>query len=359
MKTLKQLLTTLLALAMVLALAACGGSDSDSSSGDGSASDAGASSAASSASEADGEDTSAVAGTYSITYNMNNDNLEDMPIFTFVNGSFSGLLAYDARCNQTITLTLASDGTYELTSDAYCAEAGERCTIGDGTGVGFVMIATYTGTFTDNGDGTVTIDEPTYGTYELEYDTYSIQMATVAYFSLADDPEEYGTWTSDDMPQMLELVPVTTFTLDGDAIVTYTTDDPDFQGTEEEESGDASSETEAESTDSSAEAESEAEAEASVDLGNVLLEIASDDEGTSFTLYDSGSYQFYFASYEISDIGTYIYADGVLTITDANGAVTESTTDGDNVVFHYEYSQSDQLTGDYTVAVSDLEAALN
>ncbi|MCD7917180.1 MAG: GHKL domain-containing protein [Clostridiales bacterium] len=58
-------------------------------------------------------------------------------------------------------------------SDAYCEEAGERCTIGDGT---------------------VTIDEPTYGTYDLEYDTYSIQMATVAYFSLADDPEEYGTY---------------------------------------------------------------------------------------------------------------------------------------------------------------------
>lgn len=359
MKTLKQLLTTLLALAMVLALAACGGSDSGSSSGDSSASDAGASSAASSASETSGEDTSAVAGAYAITYNMNNDNLEDMPTFTFVNGSFNGLLAYDARCNQTITLTLGSDGTYELTSDAYCEEAGERCTIGDGTGVGFVMIATYTGTFTDNGDGTVTIDEPTYGTYELEYDTYSIQMAAVAYFSLADDPEEYGTWTSDDMPQMLELVPVTTFTLDGDAIVTYTTDDPGFQA-EEEDEGDASSEAEAEETGSTSEAEPEDEGDdATADLGNVLLEIASDDEGTSFTLYDSGSYQFYFASYEISDIGTYTYADGVLTITDANGAVTESTTDGDNVVFHYEYSQSDQLTGDYTVAVSDLEAALN
>ncbi|MCD7918863.1 MAG: hypothetical protein LUG45_02080 [Clostridiales bacterium] len=222
--------------------------------------------------------------------------------------------------------------------------------------MGFVMIATYTGIFTDNGDGTVTIDEPTYGTYELEYDTYFIQMATVTYFSLADNPEEGGNWTSDDMPQMLELVPMTTFTLDGDAIITYTTDDPDFQETEEE-SEDTSGETEAESTDSSA--ESEAEVEESVDLGNVVLEIASDDEGTTFTLYDSGSYLFYFADYDISDVGTYSYADGVLTITDANGAVTESSIDGNNVVFHYEYSQSDQLTGDYTVAVNDLETALS
>ena len=83
------------------------------------------------------------------------------------------------------------------------------------------------------------------------------------------------------------------------------------------------------------------------------------DQETEFKLYADGTYAFYFESYDITDEGTYTYADGVLTITDKNGTVTTSETDGDNVKFHYAYSDSDQLTGDYTVASSDLDAALN
>lgn len=45
-------------------------------------------------------------------------------------------------------------------------------------------------------------------------------------------------------------------------------------------------------------------------------------------------------------------------ITDANGSETVSSTDGDSIVFHYVCSQSDQLTGDYTVAAADLEKAV-
>ena len=67
-------------------------------------------------------------------------------------------------------------------------------------------------------------------------------------------------------------------------------------------------------------------------------------------LFDNGTYEFYFASYDVKDNGTYAYdADSqTLTITDANGKETKSEADGDNVKFHYEYSESDQLTGDFT-----------
>ena len=90
------------------------------------------------------------------------------------------------------------------------------------------------------------------------------------------------------------------------------------------------------------------------------LAIPSDDEQTTFTLFDNGTYEFYFASYDVKDNGTYAYdADSqTLTITDANGKETKSEADGDNVKFHYEYSESDQLTGDFTVEAAALADAL-
>ena len=94
--------------------------------------------------------------------------------------------------------------------------------------------------------------------------------------------------------------------------------------------------------------------------GNELIAIPSDDEQTTFTLFDNGTYEFYFASYDVKDNGTYAYdADSqTLTITDANGKETKSEADGDNVKFHYEYSESDQLTGDFTVEAAALADAL-
>ena len=65
-------------------------------------------------------------------------------------------------------------------------------------------------------------------------------------------------------------------------------------------------------------------------------------------------------AYDVKDNGTYAYdADSqTLTITDANGKETKSEADGDNVKFHYEYSESDQLTGDFTVEAAALADAL-
>ena len=67
------------------------------------------------------------------------------------------------------------------------------------------------------------------------------------------------------------------------------------------------------------------------------------------TFNSDGSYRFYFAAYQIEDLGTWALADDVLTLTDAKG--TESTAEGKPFKLHYVYSQSDQLTGDYTIPV--------
>ena len=80
--------------------------------------------------------------------------------------------------------------------------------------------------------------------------------------------------------------------------------------------------------------------------------VLSEDEATSFTFNADGTYRFFFEDYDVEDLGTWTYENGVLTITDANGAAT--TAEGDPLSFVYAYSMSDQLTGSFSVSASDL-----
>ncbi|MBQ6526892.1 MAG: hypothetical protein IJI38_00055, partial [Clostridia bacterium] len=82
--------------------------------------------------------------------------------------------------------------------------------------------------------------------------------------------------------------------------------------------------------------------------------VKSDDEGTEMTFNPDGSYRFFFSSYNIEDLGTYTYENGVLTLTDKNGKT--SVGEGDPIKLHYTYSDSDQLTGDYTIPASTFTA---
>ena len=80
--------------------------------------------------------------------------------------------------------------------------------------------------------------------------------------------------------------------------------------------------------------------------------IASDDGGTEMTFNADGTYRFWFEAYSIEDLGTYTYENGVLTLTDKNGKT--SVGEGDPIKLHYAYSDSDQLTGDYTIPAEAL-----
>ena len=80
------------------------------------------------------------------------------------------------------------------------------------------------------------------------------------------------------------------------------------------------------------------------------MTVYSNDLGTTISFLPDGGYRFEFASYSIVDEGTYVFAEGVLKLTDANGKETRS--EGDPVALHYAYSASDQLTGDYTIPAS-------
>ncbi len=106
--------------------------------------------------------------------------------------------------------------------------------------------------------------------------------------------------------------------------------------------------TPATSTEEAAPAEAPADTEAaSAALLSEPAVIPSDDGGTEMTFNSDGTYSFWFAAYSIEDLGTWTYADGILTLTDKNGK--QSVGEGDPIKLHYAYSDSDQLTGDYTI----------
>ena len=279
--------------------------------------------------------------TYTVTYNLNDGNTEDMPGFQFLSADMKGLTSYDSRMYVEVDLTLDGKDGYKLVSDCYVVEIGKKAEVGDDTGIGVTMTTTAEGKYTDNGNDTVTIETPEHVHHDMYTDTYSVQMKEAAGMNVVGETED-GSYDSDDLPEMTSMVPETVFTLnDKGEIVTYNYLHPEDYETEETEDGAA------ETSDSAA-------------AGNELIAIPSDDEGTTFTLFDNGTYEFYFASYDVKDNGTYTYdADSqTLTITDANGKETTSTVDGANVKFHYEYSESDQLTGDYTVEAAALADAL-
>ena len=83
--------------------------------------------------------------------------------------------------------------------------------------------------------------------------------------------------------------------------------------------------------------------------------IASDDGGTEMTFNADGTYRFWFEAYSIEDLGMYTYENGVLTLTDKNGKA--SVGEGDPIKLHYTYSDSEQLTGDYTIPADMLSFA--
>lgn len=276
--------------------------------------------------------------TYTVSYNQNEGNVEGMPGFQFLSADMSGLTSYDSRIYVEVDLTLDGKDGYKLVSDCYVVENGKRAEVGDDTGIGITMTTTAEGTYTDNGDNTITIDTPEHVHHDMFTDTYSVQMKESVGMNVLGDNED-GSYDSDDLPEMVSMVPETVFTVnDKGEIETYNYLHPEDYETEE------ASEDGAETAEA----------------GKELIVIPSDDEQTTFTLFDNGTYEFYFASYDVKDNGTYAYdADSqTLTITDVNGKETTSAVDGDSVKFQYAYSESDQLTGDFTVEAAALADAL-
>ena len=271
---------------------------------------------------------------YKVSYNLNT-HFDDMPNFQFMKGN-NTLIAYDGRVFQDITLSLASNGTYRLVSDSYTFDGENRYVPGDDSGIGQVIMTEAEGIYTDNGNGSVTISKPTLINYTIETDTYSTQIVEVLGLSYNENKD--GNWTLESNPEIIEMVPETTFVLTEDGnIVTYTRVDNEA------------------ATKIKAEIKSESTENNSSDV--LLLTITSDDAATELLLKNNGKYEFKFEAYSISDIGTYSYDSDrkILTLTDEKGIESSSIQDEDSIKIKYTYSQSDQLTGSFTTTFNNLE----
>ena len=269
-------------------------------------------------------------GTYTISLNQQNGNVEadNLPDYQFLSNDMGGLLRAESRMYVDIALTLDGEGKYDLFSDCYVIESGKRTVVGDDSGLGLVYTTKAEGTYTENSDGTYTIATPTHAVAEIKTDTYSSQMRSFLSFG---DHDEDGVFDSAEVPEVLDFVPETIFTLDKDtkAIVSW------LNPAAEAEEAPAEAQP----------AEETAPAAASVAL-------PSDDGGTEMVFNPDGTYIFKFAAYNIEDAGTYTFENGILTVTNANGA--EAKAEGDPMKLHYISAVSDQLTGDFTIPADAL-----
>ena len=264
-------------------------------------------------------------GEYTVSFNQGNGNTDadTMPDYQFLPSNLGGLCRADARMYVDVKLTLDGTDKYTLFSEAYVIESGKRAVVGDETGLGLVLTNTAEGTYTVDEDGKVTISVPTHNVVVVETDTYSAQMKS---FLKVGSHDEDGTYDSAEYPEVLDFVPETVFTLTGRAIGIY-------EKVEQEEEAEAAEPAPTEAPTAAPAAES--------------ATFPSEDGGTEITFNPDGTYRFFFAAYNVEDLGTYTYENGVLTLTDAKG--NTHTAEGDPLKLHYVCTLSDQLVGDYTI----------
>ena len=272
-------------------------------------------------------------GTYTVSFNQLNENLDKVQDYQFLGSNFGGILRYDSRFYIDLKLDLDGAGKYNLYSEAYCIESGKRAEIGDDSGLGQNINLTAEGSYTVNEDGTVTTAQPEKAVFVMETDTYSVQIKGAVDMNV-DGNDADGIYDSADHPSVLGFAPETIWTLSDGTIEAYVSANPVAEAEE-------------------APAEEAPAAEKAPAVG---VTIPSDDSGTEITFNSDGTYRFWFASYSVEDLGTYTYENGALTLTDVNG-VTYSA-EGDPMHLHYGYSGApDQLTGEYTIPASTFDFA--
>ena len=159
-------------------------------------------------------------GTYKVSYNQNNGNLDSLKDYQFLCSDFSGIANFDNRLYCDMALTLDGAGSYRLFSEVYCVEAGKRCEIGDETGLGQVITMNAEGSYTTSAEGIVTTGVPTHAVFEMRMDTYSAQMKEAVGMKVGESSED-GVYDSNEHPEVLDFVPETAWVLSDGAIVSY------------------------------------------------------------------------------------------------------------------------------------------
>ncbi len=232
-----------------------------------------------------------------------------------------------------MTLDVDGEGNYTLTSEIKPYDTG--VIEGDASYHHAKTIAV--GTYTQEGDQ-ITIAKPTHVTYEMQYGEFMEAYASP--WSFNDEPGNYGgAWDSNDISEVLDIVPVTVFTVDGDKIVDFVCEGIEVVV-----------------EDTHAQEEVEA-----VDLGDSLFQQVSNGGATYLDFYADQVYEFTFPDQNISETGTFTFEDGVLVLTTPNGIVCEpQTTETENVyLYDFKSDLNEALGGKFEVNIMDFETAIS
>ena len=105
-------------------------------------------------------------------------------------------------------------------------------------------------------------------------------------------------------------------------------------------------------------------------LLNAMLESGMTEEVYSFTpgsgntaislkFYDNGSYEFGFATYSLTDYGTWSYSDGALVVTKLSGEQFTATIAGDEISLYYDFGGglNQTFTGNVTELLNAMESS--
>ena len=269
--------------------------------------------------------------TYTVTYDnsLGSDVLDAIPDYQFVASDLSWMISYGM--NLDVTLDLTADGNYTLTSHFYTqGEPAES----DPTYSNIQMVAT--GTYTHE-DDKVTISVPDSATATYEGGAYITEQGMYEPFSYAEDGST-GEWTSDDVPEILDCVPETVFTVTDDGAISTWEPAGDAKGNPK---GDAAAAGGEEGTDAAAGTDATADDAAGTDAAGQTAEAAftmtsPEWDAVTMTFNTDGTCAFNMAEYGITEECTWTFADGVLTVTKSDGTTAVSEMDGDTMKLSYD-----------------------
>lgn len=307
----KKLFALLLALCMMVCLAACGGGTEDPTGGN--------------------QEPANQAKSYTVTFDNTMDPavLETVPNYQFNADDLSWMIPNGM--NLYINLDLAADGTYSM--KAGWINQDVNAVAGD---PGYIDIHVQaTGTYTAEGDK-VTISAATTATAKFEGGAYVTEQPMFNSFSFNEDGTP-GTWSSTDVPKVLECVPASVFTVTEDgAIVTWAPVDAAKAGNPNDKGG--SDKPEADPTPETDPAPAQTDG---------LVMLSPEWDAVKITFHNDGTYKFDLSAYNMVEEGTWVYADGVLTVTKPSGNTVSSVMDGDTMKLDYVSDASEQLVGKF------------
>lgn len=174
-------------------------------------------------------DTKADTATYTAHFtSADYDTFSAKPLFPSKEGATCVNIIPNSGDQGLVDYTLEIFGdTYTLISDFYTADpsTGKRYKVGDDSGIAITIKSVATGKVKESSDDAITIDAADSVTYSIpEKDCDSIgkeQMAPMFSFAAVDAETACGEWTSKDLPELLDAVPETTFTVSDGTITSW------------------------------------------------------------------------------------------------------------------------------------------